>query len=537
MAEIITPDAEFCESGEVTIQIKFGEDFDPQFDAWISISHAGGTNTSSFVENYDPSSNDNNYTYSRTLLLDNLTYSYGELIIRIDKAIDGNGTEYTGQDVGGSTTVTLFKTPSSPFTAGDDIATCGLSATLNATPGTESNSYNWEALAGTSLSDANITNPLFTADEDGTYELTFTQTNGACRVSDQVSVALWGQPSATLSTGSEICGTGDAEIDFELQGYGPWEVHYSYGTETGQFTTSDNNPTQIHTLTGETSFQLLSVTDVNDCSTSYTNEPGTMATVVDLLPTANAGNDREVCGKEVTLSAAEPPIGTGTWSGGGSFGNNNDKNSLFEPDPFTGEVSKTLTWTVENKDCAVSDHLVVTFFEQLADGDISAGEDTLLYQQASYILDATPPPFGVGTWTVIAGSGLISQLNDPKAELTQLDFGQTLLRWTVTNGLCEPVWQEVGITVQGLQNPTGFSPNGDGKNDLFIIPGAEFIENNQLIVFNQQGSVVYKTANYQNNWKGTKQNGEVLPEGYYYYVFSGKGVEIKDYLIIKRSIR
>jgi gliding motility-associated-like protein len=537
MAEIITADAEFCESGEVTIEIKFGDTYTPPFDVWISIKTSEGASRERWeVKGYYPSENNNSYTFSQVKSFDAANWGHGDFIIKVDEVRDQN-TNYSSDNVIGSTSVTLYKTPSSPFTAGDDLATCGFSTTLNATPGAESNSYFWESPAGTSFSDPNIANPLFTADEDGIYALTFTQTNGACSVSDQVSVSLWGQPSATISTNGEICATGDAEIDFNLQGYGPWEVNYSFGTQTGQFTASDNNPTQIHTLTGETSFQLLSVTDVNDCTTSYSNEPGTTATVIDLLPTANAGNDRELCGNEVTLSAADPPIGTGTWSGGGSFSNNNDKNSVFTPAPFTGEVSKTLTWTVKNKDCAASDQVEITFFEQLEDSDISAGQDTLLYQQTSYVLNATPPPFGEGTWTLTSGNGQIAEANNPKTEIVRLDFGQTILRWTVTNDLCEPVWQEVEITVQGIEHPTGFSPNGDGMNDLFIIPGAKTIENNQLIVFNKQGAVVYKTANYQNNWNGTKQNGEVLPEGFYYYVFSGKGVEIKDYLIIKRSIR
>ncbi len=540
MAEIITPDAEFCESGELSIDIKFGETFNAPFDVWIRITNSQGNLTEAWrIEDLYPSENGGSYTFkwSKTFDASIESYGYGDFFIRIEKAIDGSNIEYSGENVAGTTTVSLFKTPSSPFSAGEDIAKCGLSTLLNATPGAESNSYYWDTVTGASFSDASITNPLFTAVEDGTFELTFTQINGACSFSDKVFVTLYGQPSATLSSDSEICGTGDAQIDFELSGYGPWGVSYSFGAESGQFTTSNNSHTQTHTITGETIFQLLSVTDKNDCSTTFTGETGTTATVIDLLPSANAGDDMEICGDKITLSAVEPPIGTGTWSGGGSFGNNNAFNSSFETDPFTGEVTKTLTWTVKNKECTVTDQVNITFYEQLKAVDIFAGKDTLLYQQKNFILEATPPPFGEGTWTITAGNGIIAQINNPRAEIAQLAFGQTLLRWTVSNGTCTPVWQEIEISVQGIQHPTGFSPNGDGINDLLKIPGAKTIANNQLIVFNQQGTVVYKTSNYQNDWNGTKQNGEVLPDGYYYYVFSGEGVNIKDYLIIKRSIR
>jgi gliding motility-associated-like protein len=539
MAEIITPDAAFCESGEISIDIKFGESFNAPFDAWIRISDSEGVFKEAWrIENLYPSENDGSYTFSTQKTFDASidSYGYGDFLISIEKAIDGSNNEYSGDDIAGTTTVSLFQTPT-PQIVDDATPVCGLSKQLNATPGAESNTYYWEAVTGASFSDASLTDPLFTADEDGIYELTFTQTNGPCSASDVVSVTLWGEPSGSLSTESEICGTGEAEIHFNLQGYGPWTVNYSFGGEAEQLATSNNTPTQTHSLSGESIFQLQSVTDVHGCSTTYTDEPGTTATVIDLLPVANAGNDRAVCGNEISLSAAEPSIGTGTWSGGGSFSDIHDKNSLFNPDPFTGEVSKTLIWTVKNKECTVSDQIAVTFYEQLEATDISAGKDTLLYQQNSFILEAAPLPFGVGTWTILSGNGQITQANNPQAEISQLDYGQTLLRWTVSNGECAPVWQEVGIRVQSIQHPTGFSPNGDGLNDVLELPGAKTIENNQLIVFNRQGTVVYKINNYQNDWKGTKQNGEALPDGYYYYVFTGDGVNIKDYLILKRSKR
>lgn len=535
LAEIITPDAEFCESGELIIEIKFGEEYEAPFEAYLSISNSEGDFIEGwYVDPYYPSAHNDNYTYSQTKLFEN-RFGYGELTVTIDEARDKN-SNFSADNVAGVTKVTLYQTPSS-YSAGDDISTCGFSTLLNATPGSESNSYGWEPVTGSFFSDASIANPLFTADEDGTYELTFTQTNGVCSVSDEVSVTLWGQPSATISTDSEICGSGDAEINFEFSGHDPWTVDYIFGTEAGQFTTSDNDHDQLHTLTGETIFQLLSVTDINGCSTTFTDEPGTSATVIDLLPSAHAGNDREVCADKITLSAGEPAFGTGTWSGGGSFSDINDKSSLFEPDPFSGEVTKTLTWTVNHKDCSASDQVNVTFYEQLKDTDISAGKDTLLYQQKSYTLNAKTPPFGQGTWSITPDNGLITEINNPQAEITQLGFGSTTLRWTVSNGVCDPKWDEVEIAVHSIKHPTGFSPNGDGKNDLLEIPGAKGIKNNQLIVFNQQGTVVYKTNNYQNNWNGSKENGEVLPDGYYYYIFTGEGVNIKDYLIIKRSMR
>jgi len=73
--------------------------------------------------------------------------------------------------------------------------------------------------------------------------------------------------------------------------------------------------------------------------------------------------------------------------------------------------------------------------------------------------------------------------------------------------------------------PEGFSPNGDGRNDVFEIVGLERFPNNRLKVFNRWGEEVFDQINYQNNWGGDNQgkqevlNGDLLPVGTYYVIF------------------
>jgi len=72
---------------------------------------------------------------------------------------------------------------------------------------------------------------------------------------------------------------------------------------------------------------------------------------------------------------------------------------------------------------------------------------------------------------------------------------------------------------------SGFSPNGDGMNDFFMIEGVERYPNNKLIVFNQWGEIVYEASPYYNDWSGisenrlTKGNDSKLLDGTYYYFF------------------
>ncbi len=79
--------------------------------------------------------------------------------------------------------------------------------------------------------------------------------------------------------------------------------------------------------------------------------------------------------------------------------------------------------------------------------------------------------------------------------------------------------------------PNGFSPNGDGVNDNFQIPGIEAYKNNKVIIYNRWGNVVYQASRYQNQWDGTSNTGiRVLdtdgkvPDGtYFYFVDLGDG--------------
>ena len=69
------------------------------------------------------------------------------------------------------------------------------------------------------------------------------------------------------------------------------------------------------------------------------------------------------------------------------------------------------------------------------------------------------------------------------------------------------------------------TPGSDGKNDKWIaLNPDEYFEANTVTIFNRWGNEVYSTTNYKNDWSGTNNSGEDLPEGTYYYVITVKGV-------------
>jgi gliding motility-associated-like protein len=66
--------------------------------------------------------------------------------------------------------------------------------------------------------------------------------------------------------------------------------------------------------------------------------------------------------------------------------------------------------------------------------------------------------------------------------------------------------------------PNVFTPDGNGLNDLFNPLPYRYVKDIDLKIFNRWGMLVFTTTDPDINWNGqTNNNGEVLPDGVYYY--------------------
>ncbi len=80
-----------------------------------------------------------------------------------------------------------------------------------------------------------------------------------------------------------------------------------------------------------------------------------------------------------------------------------------------------------------------------------------------------------------------------------------------------------------------FSPNNDGKNDVWYIQdGLEDFPDNEVIVFNRWGSEVFRTKGYDND--KNVFTGEGLEDGAYFYIISVPSINVKrtGYVMIIR---
>jgi gliding motility-associated-like protein len=84
--------------------------------------------------------------------------------------------------------------------------------------------------------------------------------------------------------------------------------------------------------------------------------------------------------------------------------------------------------------------------------------------------------------------------------------------------------------------PNTVTPNGDGSNDVWVIQALASFPGSGVHVYNRWGNLVYESADYQNDWRGTNGNtGAILPDGTYFYIlFVSDGRVLKGYVTILR---
>jgi gliding motility-associated-like protein len=78
----------------------------------------------------------------------------------------------------------------------------------------------------------------------------------------------------------------------------------------------------------------------------------------------------------------------------------------------------------------------------------------------------------------------------------------------------------------GVDIYSGITPNGDGKNDEWIIDNVEINQPNEVTIFSRWGQKVWQASNYDNEstvWTGLGQSGNTLPDGTYFYTIEVSG--------------
>jgi len=66
--------------------------------------------------------------------------------------------------------------------------------------------------------------------------------------------------------------------------------------------------------------------------------------------------------------------------------------------------------------------------------------------------------------------------------------------------------------------PTGFTPKGDGKNDLFRVTAADNYKQFKIVVYNRWGQVIFETTDINKGWNGKFKDVQLASDVYVYYL-------------------
>ncbi|WP_421930567.1 Ig-like domain-containing protein [Marivirga tractuosa] len=160
-----------------------------------------------------------------------------------------------------------------------------------------------------------------------------------------------------------------------------------------------------------------------------------------------------------------------------------------------------------------------------------------------------------GNYNEASGIWLIGEMLDGQADTllitTQIDNTGIIQNEAEIEGneadpnLENNLSELITIEVTGEFEVTkGFSPDGDGVNDVWQIKGIENYPNNTVKVFNRWGNEVFGTTAYNNTdngWAGEVEarlvvSGNTVPDGTYFYLIDlGNGSKpLSGYITIKR---
>ncbi|MBV6485583.1 MAG: hypothetical protein KFKLKKLM_02153 [Flavobacteriales bacterium] len=331
----------------------------------------------------------------------------------------------------------------------------------------------------------------------GTYLVSVTDANG-CSVQDSAVIT-----EPTLISASAL--VTDASCSSVCDGQATLTVSGGNGGYSFNWNPSGQvNSTATNLCFG--SYQVT-ITDNSGCSILQTVNVGSLDTVL-----AFAGNDTSVCEDNSVMltGSTDGNVTSVQWFALPAMTLIGNTNSVIVSSNVAGTICYVYTAFGA---CIGSDTVCVTYNPQPI---ANAGIDVTIVEGTSIQLGAT----GSGSYTWTPSEGLSdTTISNPIANPLET----TTYTVTVTSPEgCTSIDSVTVTVIPTIRFPDGITPNGDGKNDTWVIDYIDQYPNHAVEIYNRWGELLYRSTAYKNDWNGT-YNGENLPVGTYYYV-----IELND---------
>lgn len=356
----------------------------------------------------------------------------------------------------------------------------------------------------------------------GTYTITVRDSLG-CTASQTATVALNNQLTVSGNQSYSVCR--NASAPFTLQSNA---TSFSWSPAAGLSSTTVLNPTVTPTQPN-TAYTLTAT--LGTCSTTYTVN---VSLNTELQVSGN--QSYQICNGASIPFALQSNATTYSWSPSVGLSNTNTLNPTANPTQTT-----TYTLTAGLSPCSTTYSVTVVVVSGIT---ANAGPDlTLLSGESGTLLGAASggtiqSVLWSPTTNLNTGSVLQPTITAPVSAAATSSTTYTL---TVrnTDGCVATDQAIVTFIPYCVRVRNAFTPNNDGNNDNWqVYDSYECLKNVSLSIYNRNGSKIFESRNYRNDWNGTYK-GQPSPDGTYYAVIQftlidGRVVPVKSDVTIIR---
>lgn len=435
----------------------------------------------------------------------------------------GNGSCLASAD---TTNIIFTATPYATITS-NDSACASNPVLLNVATTTGSGIWSSSGTGTFAPSDtiaSPVYNPSPADDAAGNVTMIYTTTNnGGCRAkADTINITLIPSPTAAYSSVS-ACPTFPVNFTDASTASTGSVVSWTWNFGDGSPTNTTQNPSHSYPVGGPYNVSLI-VTSTNGCVDTLTQ-------VVDVYYKPDAEFEANgICLHDGTLfqdssSVVNSTIAGWSWDFGDASTGSTTQNPVHN---YPGAGSYTTSLIVQSAQGCID---TVTHVVGVLPGpaaDFTADDFTANQNQVVNFSDQSS---GAVSWLWNFGDGSsdsTSTLQNPTHVWTEGGFYDVCLYVTDTNGCTDTVCKTEIISMPPSV-PSGFSPNGDGVNDILYVYGGPFKELH-FKIFNNWGEVIFESTEQSVGWDG-KRNGIDQPIGVYVYVVTGVTEDGQDHKI------